>query len=233
MNILIRAAAIAAICAAVPTMAPAASKTFTVEPFTAVDITSGINATVTVGGALAVSAESPNQGALDELKLEVSGGRLKAYVDWNILDFLLPDRQLKLTITVPSLDAVDASSGSDVLVTGLSGDTVTIRASSGSDLGIAGATGKRYDIEASSGSDLDLDGTCESARIEASSGSDVDATKLLCTDVEANASSGSDLDIYASAGAKADASSGSDVKVHGNPPRLEENESSGGEIERD
>jgi hypothetical protein len=193
MNHLIRAAAVALLCAVAPASAFAASKTFDVAPFTAIEITSGINARVTVGGALAVAAEARDQDQLDELKIDVSGGRLKAYVDWNLLGFLAPDRQIKLTITVPSLDTVDSSSGADVEVTGLAGDLVTLRASSGSDVNAERLLCADVEAIASSGSDLDVHATA-SIKAEASSGSDLTVTGNPVTREE-DESSGADLRI--------------------------------------
>jgi hypothetical protein len=213
--------------------AGAASKTLDLQSFSKLEISSGIDARITIGTTQSVIADSPYEEQLEELRVEVSDGRLKAWVDWNIfdlLDFAGIDRQIVLTITVPVLTEINANSGADVDAAGIGGDAIVLRASSGADLDIKGALGKSYDIDASSGSDVDIEGTCSSAKIVSSSGSNVRADKLLCLDVDANASSGSDLDVYASASVKADASSGSDITVHGKPAQTAVQSSSGGDI---
>lgn len=226
----------AALLAMGPASALAASKTFDVEPFTAIEITSGLDAVVTVGGTLSVVAESPRQEELDELRIEVRNGRLRASTDgedWGLLEFLFEagNRETRITITVPELTAAEASAGSDVDVSGMSGDEVVLNASSGADLNVTAASGTRFELNASSGSDLTVEGTCKSADVNASSGSDLDAERLLCEDVAVNASSGSGARVHASASVDAEASSGASVSVSGKPAEVEQEASSGGDID--
>jgi hypothetical protein len=228
-------AVLAVLAASIPLAAVGAEKTFDLPAFTGIEISSGLDALVTVtpGATQSVVVTSPRQEEIDELKVEVNGSTLKAYTDFNlfdIFDFAQGDRQTLITITVPALQSANANSGSDIDLTGISGDTITLHSSSGSDLDVKGAAGKSYDIDSSSGSQLTIEGTCESARINASSGSNVRADKLLCLSIDANASSGSDADVYASESVKADASSGSDLTVHGNPAQTEINSSSGADV---
>lgn len=214
--------------------APALAETRTIElpPFSALDISSGIDAIVTVGGTQSITAEAADTRLLDDLQLKVEGNTLKAYYDWSFFDlFSFGDRdQIKLTITVPALNKVEASAGSDVEATGVTGDTLTFRASSGADLTLRAVAGKSIDLNASSGAGLKVDGTCEDGKANSSSGSDLDAEDLLCATMDANSSSGSDLDVHASKSVKANASSGSDLTVYGNPAEVEQESSSGSDI---
>jgi hypothetical protein len=215
---------------------PALAETRTIElpPFTSVSIASGINATITVGGTQSIEAEAPSSDILNELKIQVVNGKLEAWVDWNI--FQLFDfgqrRQLHLRIAAPSITALEASSGADIIATGITGDTLSFDASSGASLTANGVIGVRHDLNASSGADLAVDGTCNKASIEVSSGADIHAERLLCSDVEAGASSGADAAVFASVSVKAGASSGGNLVVHGNPPAFEDDTSSGGDVER-
>lgn len=233
MQSLLTAAALAGAIAIVVAPASAAEITYgDLPPFTAVDISSGIDAVVTVGSAQTVRAESPHQQQLDELIVEVRDGRLSAKTDWNLLDlFFFEGRQIRLHVTVPDLERAEASSGADVEVTGLAADAVTLRASSGADLHAVSVAGKRFDIEASSGADLNVEGSCETAEIGASSGSTVEAEGLTCAEVEVDVSSGADATVFASASVTAEASSGGNIRIHGNPTQHEEDASSGGDIE--
>lgn len=214
--------------------APALAETRTIElpPFSALDISSGIDAIVIVGGTQSITAEAADKRLLDDLQLKVEGNTLKAYYDWSFFDlFSFGDRdRIKLTITVPALNKVEASAGSDVEATGVSGDTLTFRASSGADLTLRAVAGKSIDLNASSGAGLKIDGTCEDGKANSSSGSDLDAEDLLCATMDANSSSGSDLDVHASKSVKANASSGSDLTVYGNPAEVEQESSSGSDI---
>jgi hypothetical protein len=228
-------AAVAALLVGVPMSAAGAEKIFDLPPFSAISISSGIDAvvTVTAGAAQSVVATSPRQEEIDELQLEVRDGRLHAWTDWNLLelfDFADGDRQTVITISVPALSAATADSGADIDVSGIGGDAVTLNASSGSDIDARAAAGKVYDLNASSGARLNVEGTCVSATIVVSSGATARADRLLCADVDANASSGSDADVYTSGSFKGEASSGSDVTVYGSPTSTEVNSSSGGDI---
>lgn len=225
-------AALAAGLITAPAAALAASRTFELEAFTAVDISSGINAEITVGPAQSVRAESPRQDELDELIVEVRNGKLTARTDWNLLElFTLGDRQTTLFITVPALVSAEASSGASVDVTGIAGDEVTLESSSGADIDARAAAGKTFKLEVSSGAGIDVEGACGNARARLSSGATLDAEGLECTDVEVEASSGATARIFASASVKAEASSGAAIEVHGRPAKVEQDQSSGGDIE--
>jgi hypothetical protein len=214
--------------------APALAETRTIElpAFTALDISSGIDAIVTVGGTQSIIVEAKDKRLLDDLKLKVEGNTLKAYYDWSFFDiFSFGDRdQIKLTITVPALTKVEASAGSDVEATGVTGDGLEFGSSSGADLTLRAVAGQAIDLNASSGAGLKIEGTCVDGKANASSGSDLDAENLLCATMDANASSGSDLEVYASKSIKANASSGSDLTVYGNPAEVDQEASSGSDI---
>lgn len=224
------AASTALLLLAAPALAEA--RIIELPAFTALDISSGIDAIVTVGGTQSITAEAADKRLLDDLQVKVEGNTLKAYYDWSFFDiFSFGDRdQIKLTITVPALTKVEASAGSDVDAAGVTGDTLTFNASSGADLTLTSVAGKSIELNASSGAGLKISGTCETGEAEASSGSDLDAEDLLCATVDANSSSGSDLEVYASKSIKANASSGSDLTVHGNPAEVEQESSSGSDI---
>ena len=232
MHGFVKSAAVSAALLLLATPALAETRTIELPAFTALDISSGIDAIVTVGGTQSITAEATDKRLLDDLQLKVEGNTLKAYYDWSFFDiFSFGNRdQIKLTITVPALTKVEASAGSDVDAGGVTGDALTFNSSSGADLRLTSVAGKTIELNASSGAGLNVAGTCETAKAEASSGSDLDAEDLLCATVDANVSSGSDLEVYASAAIKANASSGSDLTVHGNPADVEQESSSGSDI---
>lgn len=214
--------------------APALAETRTIDlpAFTALDISSGIDAIVTVGSSQSITVEAKDKRLLDDLQLKVEGDTLKAYYDWSFFDiFTFGDRdQIKLTITAPALTKVEASAGSDVEATGVTGDALKFGSSSGADLTLRAVAGKSIELNASSGAGLKIDGTCVDGKANSSSGSDLDAEHLLCTTMDANSSSGSDLDVHASKSIKANASSGSDLTVYGNPAEVDQEASSGSDI---
>ncbi|MDC9823477.1 DUF2807 domain-containing protein [Devosia sp. ZB163] len=228
---MLAAAAAVALLLAVP--AYAETRAIELPAFTAVDISSGIDAVVKIGPTQSIEAEASDPRLLDDLQVKVEGRTLKAYFDWNIFDLLSfgSDRRITLHITAPALDTVDASAGSDINATGITGDRLSFNASSGADISASGVVAKAINLQASSGAGLDIAGTCDVAKANASSGSDLDASDLVCATVDANASSGSDLEVHATGAVKVNASSGSDVTVSGSPSDVEQESSSGGDIQ--
>lgn len=214
--------------------APAYAETRTIElpAFTAIDVSSGINATISVGGTQSIEAEAKDAKLLDELQVRVEDGVLKAYIDWNLFDLFSfgPAREINVRIVAPTVTSVEASAGADVDAAGVSGDSLEFNVSSGADLSLTGVAGKSVSLNASSGADLRVEGSCETGEIDASSGSDIRADELLCAIIDVNASSGSDIEVFAGKAVKANASSGSEIDVHGNPASVENEESSGGDI---
>jgi len=225
---------VAASAALLLAAAPALAETRTIElpAFTALDISSGIDAIVTVGGAQSITVEAKDKRLLDDLQLKVDGDTLKAYFDWSLFDiFSFGDRdKIKLTITVPALDKIEASAGSDVEATGVTGDNLEFGSSSGAELTLRAVAGQAIDLNASSGAGLRIDGTCVDGKANSSSGSDLDAEHLTCATMDANSSSGSDLEVHASKSVKANASSGSDLTIYGNPAEVDQEASSGSDI---
>lgn len=230
MQRLLRAAALGGAMSAFVVPALAAEASYDLASFTAIDITSGINATVRVGEEQSVRATAPSQRELDELIIEVRGGKLIAKVDWNLLDFMFGDREINVDIEIPRLHSVEASSGADVEVDGLAADDVILDASSGANLTVRSAVGGIYAIDVSSGSDVRIDGQCDSASIDVSSGGTLRGSGLQCQSVEVNVSSGGDADVYAVTRIVADVSSGGDVHITGDPQESELDESSGGRV---
>jgi hypothetical protein len=233
MRLLYPAAGAVALLLTTPGLGLAADRTYNDLPaFTAVQIASGIDAVVTVGPAQSVAATAPNVADLDDIKIEVRDGTLKIWRDWDIFDLFgdMGDRQTRFTITAPKLDSADASSGADVAVSGLSGESVWLEASSGADLDATDIQATNVDVDVSSGADVTANGTCTKLEVDVSSGANANLENLVCSEAEAESSSGSDATIHVSSTLRAKASSGSDITVKGKPATTKIDESSGGTI---
>lgn len=227
------AAAAVALLAAAPATTFAADRAYNdLPPFTAVDISSGIDAVVTVGGSQSVTAVAPNAADLDELNVEVRDGTLKIWRDWDFFDLFegIGERETRFTIAAPALNSAAASSGSDVDVSGLSGETVWLESSSGADLKATDIQATNVDVDVSSGADLKANGTCTTLDLNVSSGADAELGDLACTNAEVEASSGSDVTLRVNGSLKAEASSGAGISVKGKPAKTEIDESSGGSV---
>ena len=201
-----------AVCAAVLVTAPAFAdtKTYAVADFTRVSAASGVAVDVTVGGDYAVAATSSASG-LERLEIKVVDGELqirRKYIKglrWRRGD------DVAVTVAMPALEALDASSGASVDATGVD----------------AGA----FSIDASSGASIDVAGRCDALTVDVSSGGSIDADKLECRTANASASSGGSADIFATESVNGDASSGGSVDVSGSPKIVNKDTSSGGSVD--
>lgn len=224
---------IAAALAAAVLTTPAFAETRTAElpAFTAIDVSSGIDAKVSIGPQ-SVTAEARNAADLDELKLVVEGGVLRAYTEWSLFDIFDPgiDREIRVTISAPALTGIAASAGSDVEAVGITGDNLKFTSNAGSDLTLTGLVGKVVTLESNAGADLTAEGTCETATVKADAGSDLRAAGLKCADVTVGGAAGSDIEVFASNSVKADAFAGTEITVSGNPGTVTQNANAGGEI---
>jgi len=219
--------------------AMAQERSFDLTGFDKVDISTGLDAIVTLGDTFAVQAQSRNQEVLDKLEITVSGDTLTARIESNFLEFILGGglvgqflgggNAATIHITLPVLAAVNASAGADVDVTAPKGD-LAVDVSSGADVSIVQAALGKLTVHASSGSDAELSGTCDSIEASVSSGASIDAEDLICASAVAEASSGGGISVHATASLKANASSGGDIDVMGSPKQTDINRSSGGSV---
>jgi hypothetical protein len=175
--------------------------------FTRVEANAGVDVTVTVGGGYSVDVSGP--GA-DRIVTRIDGGTLvverQRGFHWGS-----PPRA-EIRVTMPSVEGLSASSGADLIVTGVNGGDVV--------------------LDSSSGADLRVSGRCGTFSADASSGADIHAQELRCENGSADASSGADARVYASGRLDVDASSGGGVIAYGNPSIGNVDLSSGGSLRR-
>lgn len=227
-RIMISAALVAALLSS---PAWAESRTMELPAFTAVDISSGLDAKVSIGPQ-AVTVEARNAADLDELELYVENGVLKAHTEWDLLKLLEApvDRDIRLTISAPALTGVTATAGSDVEAAGIAGDELTFKAFSGADLTLTAVSGKIVNLETAAGADLNAEGTCETGRAKADAGASLSAVGLKCADMTVSGAAGSDIEVFASKSVKADALAGASITVSGKPARVEQSGFAGGDV---
>jgi hypothetical protein len=135
-------------------------------------------------------------------------------------------------VTMPTLQSLSASGGSDVRTEGtFSGDALRVTASGGSDV-MLNATVNRAEVEASGGSDVELTGSARSAHLQSSGGADLDAYGFLVDEADVESSGGSDLSIGVRNSITGHASGGSDISYAGNPATVNVESSGGGDVSR-
>jgi hypothetical protein len=227
---MLKLALTAALIVLVPMLAVADDKIIGAQPFTAMEISTNIDAVVEAGGETAIMARGDAE-ALGRLRTEFKDGVFRAWIDKDLLSFLdFGQHRVTLEIGVAQLDKMTASAGASIAITSWSGDALSADASSGASIKALDASGKSFTLTASSGASLETSGKCDSASAESSSGATVSAKSLRCADVKARASSGAGLSIGASKTLDAEVSSGAGITIAGKPSVTHLAASSGGNV---
>ncbi len=202
-----------------------------VKNFKEIKVSTGIDLYITMGNTEEVKVVADDD-IIDKLITEVKGDVLHIYMKQNNnwFNWGKINQTKKAYVTVKELNAIDASSGSDVKSENtLEGQVINIEASSGSDVDLD-LVYKNIKLDTSSGSDAKLNGRAKTFEAEASSGSDISARGLEASICRVRVSSGSDATVNVTDELYAKASSGADVYYYGNPKVKDTDESSGGDV---
>ncbi|MDB5530716.1 MAG: hypothetical protein JWR51_3819 [Devosia sp.] len=226
----ILAATAVAVVIAVPAAA-APARSFDLPSFTEAEISTELTVKFAVGSAQSIAVDAANQADLDDLRLEVRGDRLYAWMQRDFWDFVsFRDHTVVVTATVPALHKITAGSASAVQVQGMTGNLVEIEAASAASVDIVGIDATSALIKASSSAAVRLSGTCVNATYQLSSSASVGARGFECTDLDIEATSSASALLFASGDVNAIAFSGADVVLAGHPVHVDDDEDSGGDI---
>jgi hypothetical protein len=151
-----------------------------------------------------------NKGDYSDFTIEVSDGELNISREWNPLSWHNSKSDYKVIINVPTLTALDASSGAHAKVYNIDA--------------------ARFVIDLSSGAHALLEGKCNNCLVDLSSGANLKAKDLACDKADIDVSSGGHGVISVLNTVKGGASSGGHVAVYGNPHQVNVSKSSGGRI---
>ncbi len=201
-----RAILVSAVLAAAA-ISPAYAETRNLADFDRISASGGTRVEVSIGPAFNVDVEGRNAA---QIVTRVTSGRLiiEPVRGWRIGG----RRNAVVRVTMPSLAAVDASSGADLSARGLAAGDLALEASSGAGLTIAG--------------------TCRALSASASSGARINARDLSCESGSVDASSGADASVTVSGVLNVDASSGASVVASGDTHIGDISLSSGGSLRR-
>jgi hypothetical protein len=196
----------------------AESRTLDTGEFTAIQVATGIEAEIVVGGPLSVVAEAPGASDFNDFRYQVTGGKLEVWYDWTIFQLFGPrDREMMLTITVPTLTEIVGTTASRVDVRGPTGNELRVEATTGAAVEIAGAQAATYALSSTTGSTLTIEGSCDRASVEVTTGSSLRAENLACSEVTAEATTGGHLTITATESVSGEATTGASITIHGSP----------------
>ncbi len=175
--------------------------------FASVSASGGAHVELAVGPAFSVDVEGRDAA---QIITRVQSGRLivQPVRGWRWGG----RRDALVRVTMPSVEALDASSGAELDASGVNADALALDASSGAELTVTGA--------------------CRAFTADASSGARIDARQLQCGAGSVDASSGANAFVHVSGILNVDASSGANVSVAGSPEIGDISLSSGGSLHR-
>ncbi|WP_372753183.1 head GIN domain-containing protein [Mariniflexile sp.] len=197
------------------------------QPFNTIKTAEGLDVYLTQSEFESISVEADEN--LQELIItEVTDGVLHIHTKNNIGTY----NSKKVLVNFKNIDAIEASSGSDVYSTNtISAEHLKLKTTSGSDMTLAVNT-ISLDCKSTSGSDLNISGSTNQLIADASSGSDIKAGDLTAISSQVTASSGADITINTTKKLTANASSGGDIRYKGNPETVNKSESSSGSVQK-
>lgn len=195
------------------------------EDFTKIKVSTGLDLYIIQGSTPKIVVEA-DENLQDIIMTEINNGILKIYSDKNIWKA----KARKVYVTLETLEAVTATSGSDVYTKEtIKVNDIAIKATSGADIRMS-LYANSVGSSATSGSGIEISGVANNHSSSATSGASIDAYELRSKKATVSVSSGADINIYASESITAKASSGGDIDFKGNPEKVVKKSSSGGSI---
>lgn len=185
------------------------TRRFDLPEFSRLDVSSGVILVADVGKPQSVVV-STHHGDYSDFEIDVRNGELSVSRKWNRLSWHDKKSDYKVVVSMPSLSALDVSTGSHAKVS-------NIRA-------------EQLSLDLSSGAHVSLDGECENCIIDLASGANLNAKMLKCESANIDVSSGGYGIVSVARTVNGDASSGGHVAVYGNPELVTISKSSGGRI---
>jgi hypothetical protein len=197
-----------------------------VPAFHRVKVSQGLEADVTQGGKSAVVVRG-DDNLLKFVRTEVTDGTLVISLANDETHGISTKRRIKVTVSAPSIDGVEAHSGGSLELSNAPGSKLDIRSTSGGAVSATGVATSTLRVEASGGGAVRLSGKAKEIQLDCSGGAVVKAGELAAESVRIAGSGGVSVEVNASGSLKGDLSSGSALKVRGSPAVREVATSSG------
>lgn len=196
------------------------------EKFTAISVSEGIDVNL-IKGNTHKAVITVNKIDLEDVLTEVSGSTLKIHLDGSNHH----NTNVSIDVTFVSLERVKGSSAADITSSSvIEASNFEVKASSAADIKLELKVSS-LEVNASSAADITLSGTADSQSVDISSAADYKAFELKSKTATISASSAADARVNVSESLDASASSGGSVKYKGNPDKLRERSSSGGDVD--
>jgi hypothetical protein len=201
----------------------------TVSSFKAIRVSAGIDLYLEAADHEKVTV-SGDRNDVEEIITEVKDGTLHIYRKGKFGFNFNFNNDCEVHVSARTLEALDASSGSEVKSVGtFKSSAFRVGVSSGSEVSL-NLDCDKVSADSSSGSEIKLSGRTRMFTLSVSSGSEIDAGNLSAEIVQADASSGGEARVRAAAELHAHASSGGEINYEGKPQTVDAHKSSGGSV---
>lgn len=196
-----------------------------VDNFDAIKASRGINVYITQASEQKVLVRA-DENLLDAIETEVHDGVLIV----RSTAIIQRSESFKVFVSVPDLELIHASSGSNVYSeTKIKSNNLDLSTSSGANITLDIEAGE-LSGSASSGANIRLSGSAEDIEANVSSGANIKAEELKTQNAKLEASSGGNIWISVQKHLDASASSGGNIHYSGEPSELNSSSSSGGNV---
>lgn len=186
-----------------------------VKGFHAIEVSHAIDLYLSQGDEEAVAVSARDIKYRDRIRTEVNNGVLKIWYDNDGWRWDSGNKKLKAYVSCKTLDKLNASGASDILVDGvLSGDRLDIDLSGASDFKGTVKLNEMH-IDQSGASDITIHGSVSNLTIQASGASDVKGYGLIADNCNAHATGASDIRISVNKELIAHASGASSILYKG------------------
>ncbi len=192
---------------ALPAMAE--TRAYDLDGFDRISVSSGIHVRVNAGRDQSVSVEQED-GNFEDIEFVVENGKLEIRRVKNH-NWSRARTPYEVTINVPVVTELKASSGAEIEAENVDSDF--------------------FEIRTSSGAEINATGRCGQWDVKGSSGASINARNLQCERVDGSVSSGARVDAYASATVDGSASSGGTLRVFGGATDVDVRKSAGGSVQ--
>ena len=148
------------------------------------------------------------------LETEVRNGRLDVYFSRNVWDV----DDLRITVTVPNLDAIDLSGSCEIVAKdSLSGENLDLRVSGSGDIEIRQLQFEKVSVHISGSGEIELTGIADDLEADVSGSGDLHAFDCPVKTADLSVSGSGNIQVTVSETLKADISGSGDVLYQGNP----------------
>lgn len=176
-----------------------------IDEFDSISASGSANVRITIGPERSVKVTF-DDNLISKCKTEVENGELKVYTtgSWN------SKIGLNVEVTTPTLNSIEASGASDVVVDDYSGSELEVSVSGAAEADVNGLVGK--------------------LTLGVSGSGDAKMKELICKSADVSVSGAGDVTITATESVTARATGSGDIEIHGNPAQIAQSTTGAGDV---